>query len=150
MSAVAVRERLDLHDATVLVSCVKTKLPYAAPTRDLYCSTWFKKARSLVEAQRAPWFILSALHGLVDPDEAIAPYELTLKELSIAERRIWAGEVLRQLAPKLGGRPRIVFLAGEAYRAFLVKPLQDAGCQVEVPMEGLAQGEQLAWLASHA
>lgn len=142
--------RLDLRDATVLVSCVKTKLPHPAPARDLYCSIWFRKARRLVEAQHAPWFILSAQHGLVDPNEVIAPYERTLKELSIEEQRNWADGVLRRLVPQLRGRARVVFLAGEVYRALLVKPLQEAGWRVEMPMEGLAQGEQLAWLASHA
>jgi hypothetical protein len=39
--------------------------------------------------------------------------------------------------------------AGERYREFLIEPLQQRGLEVEIPMEGLRQGEQLEWLARH-
>jgi hypothetical protein len=42
---------LDLRDSLVLVSCVKSKLPHAAPARKLYTSAWFSKVRDLVEAR---------------------------------------------------------------------------------------------------
>lgn len=137
---------VDLADALVLVSCVKSKQARAAPARELYTSAWFTKVRALVEAQNANWFILSALHGLVAPDQEIAPYEKTLKTMGVAERRAWAEKVLEQLEPHLKGRRRVVFFAGEPYREFLVAPLQARGIAVEVPMEGLSIGRQLAWL----
>jgi hypothetical protein len=40
---------LDLADAIVLISCVKSKLPHPPPARSLYTSTWFRKVRDLVE-----------------------------------------------------------------------------------------------------
>jgi len=38
---------------------------------------------------------------------------------------------------------------GVAYRTGLIGGIRDLGCTVEVPMEGLRQGEQLHWLNEH-
>ncbi|GGE33590.1 hypothetical protein GCM10007276_08610 [Agaricicola taiwanensis] len=140
---------MDLSDALVLVSCVKSKLSRTAPARELYCSAWFAKVRRLIESQNAHWFILSALHGLVKPDRNIAPYEETLNKFGVADRRKWAAHVYEALEPELGAYPRVVFFAGLRYREFLIGPVLSTGRQVDVPMEGLAQGEQLSWLGNH-
>src|SRR5215218_6302005 len=39
-------QELEFRDALVLVSCVKSKLPNAAPAKSLYTSAWFSKTRS--------------------------------------------------------------------------------------------------------
>jgi hypothetical protein len=129
-----------------LVSCVSAKKsrPYAA--RELYCSDWFLKARAYVEAQRAEWFILSAQHHLVKPDHVIAPYNVTLNGMSSADRRTWAVRVIKQLQPLCRPGMEVVFLAGKTYREHLVPVLSGWGCEVGIPMEGLAIGQQKAWL----
>ncbi len=129
-----------------LVSCVWTKQSHQALARDLYISVWFAKVRKLVEAQGWPWFILSAKHGLVHPDKEIAPYEKTLNTMRVAERRAWASDVMQALACHLGGVQTVVVFAGQRYREFLVPEMRKRGVRVEVPMEGLKIGEQLAWL----
>ena len=121
-------------------------MPSAA--KDLYVSDWFRKVRALIEPKEASWFILSALHGLVPPDDVIEPYELTLNKMRVAERRSWSAKVLRQLEPMLQDRPRVIFLAGERYREFLEEPLREKGIVVEVPMKGLSIGHQLSWLTT--
>jgi uncharacterized protein DUF6884 len=141
---------LDLKDALVLVSCVSQKLSEPAPARLLYRSEWFVKVRTLVETQKADWLILSALYGVVAPDACIAPYEKILNSAGVAERRAWAENVLRQLAPSLIGRRRVVIFAGQRYREFLVPALLSNGYEVDVPMENLRIGEQLAWLAARS
>jgi hypothetical protein len=50
----------------------------AAPAGDLYVSSLFMGRRRFVEASCDRWFILSALHGGVDPDEVIEPYDESL------------------------------------------------------------------------
>ena len=129
-----------------LLSCVGQKQPLPAPARDLYISSWFCKARSYTESTGRPWFVLSAKHGLVHPDELISPYDLTLNTMPVAGRRQWAGRVLTQLEPHLGGVGSVVFLAGQRYREFLEPSLRSRGLVVSVPMEGLRIGEQLRWL----
>ena len=55
-----------------LVSCVGKKRSCAAPARELYASDWFQKARDYVESSGSPWFILSAEHGMISPDQIIS------------------------------------------------------------------------------
>ena len=138
---------LDLTHSIVLISCVKSKLPHAAPARALYTSTWFRRARDLVEGSGARWFLLSSLYGLVAPEVEIAPYDYTLNNLGVAERRAWASKVLDQLLPAIVDEQRVVMLAGHRYREFLVEPLQRHGITVVEPTAHLRRGEQLAWLS---
>ena len=148
--AVQREQSLDLAGALVLVSCVSQKLSEPASARLLYRSEWFTKVRTLIEPQKADWFILSALYGLVAPDSRIAPYEKTLNTAGVAERRAWAENVRQQMSPHLIGRRRIVIFAGQRYREFLVPALLRDGYEVDVPMANLRIGEQLAWLAARS
>lgn len=141
---------LDLANALVLVACVSQKLSRPAPAKLLYCSEWFLKVRRIIERQEVDWLILSDLYGVVAPDAEIFPYDKTLKNASVLERKAWAESTLKQLAPYLNGRQRIVIFAGQHYRHFLVPALQSKGYKVEVPMANLRIGEQLAWLQTHA
>jgi hypothetical protein len=140
----------DLAGALVLLACVKSKRLSPAPARDLYTSPLFTKARAIVEAQGAEWRILSALHGLVNPSQVIEPYEHTLNGKGVADRRAWAEGVLPQLLPLATQMGRVVFFAGDRYREFLQQPLLRSGVVVEVPMQGLSLGQQLARLADHS
>ena len=128
------------------MSCVAKKRCHPALAQDLYTSALFQKARRLVEAQGWPWFILSAEHGLVHPEQEIAPYEKTLNTMGVVERRDWARQVWRALKPHLAGVQSVVFLAGKNYREFLAPKLSDRRIDVHVPMRGLPIGKQLAWL----
>lgn len=139
-------EFYDPEGTIVLVSCVAKKSRYPEPVRSLYRSEWFLKARSFVEARGLRWYVLSALHGVLHPDEVVAPYDHTLRGARIAERQAWAASVLQRLLPLLSGRRHVVVLAGHRYREFLVPALMQAGLVVEVPMAGMRIGEQLAWL----
>jgi hypothetical protein len=142
-----------------LVACVAAKHPTPVAARDLYVSDWFRKARAYVEATGREWRILSALHGLVNPDVVVAPYEKTLAKLDREDRRHWAWNVafnvrcatpldvwLRPNAPK----PVVEILAGELYREPLIEELRGRGFDVVVPMLGMGIGQQKAWLKSAA
>jgi hypothetical protein len=52
----------------ILLGCVKTKRDHRAKARDLYCSPLWRARRSYAEANGPPWLILSAKHGLVEPN----------------------------------------------------------------------------------
>ena len=132
------------------VTCVKTKRSSKAPAEDLYISDWFSKARALVASTGAPWFILSAKYGLVSPNQVITPYELTLNEMLIANRRRWADEILEKFRKQIPRPTRIVMFAGARYREFLKPRLEAMGIEVDVPMEGLPFGKQLSWLGNRA
>jgi hypothetical protein len=114
--------------------------------RELYCSDWFTKARAYVEGQKGRWLILSAKHGVVEPDQVLAPYEETLYEKTAMERRTWAESVSASLKRRVARGDRVILLAGAVYREHLVPLLKDYGCEIEVPMRGLGIGQQKAWL----
>jgi hypothetical protein len=136
----------DFTNSIALVSCVKNKHPYPAPARSLYTSAWFHKARDLVEASGARWFVLSSRYGLVAPETEIAPHDYTLNTLGVVERRLWAARVLDKLINEIRDERRVVMFAGTRYREFLIEPLERLGFKVVVPMAHLTRGEQLGWL----
>jgi hypothetical protein len=134
-----------------LVSCSKSKLDRPAPARELYSpSTGFRGRRTFVERSCDRWFILSAKHGVVDPDDVLEPYDQTLVGAPIATKREWAARVLRELEMKLGPLSGIPFEihAGRDYWGFgLVDGLESRGAPVVIPTKGLSQGRQLAFYA---
>jgi hypothetical protein len=132
--------------AIFLVSCVSQKRSRPSKARDLYQSEWFQRARRFVESTGSRWFILSAEHGMIDPDRVIEPYERTLNNMRVGERREWAQRVRKQMDRDLPDAERIVVLAGQRYREFLMDYLRTRATRVDVPLEGLRIGEQLSWL----
>ena len=131
-----------------LVSCVGKKRDAPAAARRLYISEWFLRAQEYVEATGCPWFILSAKYGLTSPDEIVAPYERTLNQMGISERREWASRVKSQMEERLPEADRFVIFAGQRYREFLSEYLSRRAT-FEVPLEGLRIGEQLSWFGRH-
>lgn len=129
-----------------LVSCVKQKRAVPCAAKQLYISNWFQKARAYAESAGRYWFILSAEHGLVDPETVTAPYSKTLNQMNIGDRRAWANKVISQMTFTLPPADRIVILAGVRYREFLMDYLLTRARTVEVPMEGLSIGRQLQWM----
>jgi len=133
----------------VLISCVKTKQEYKAKACDLYISHWFKLARRYAENQKPDdIFILSAKYGLLDLETEIEPYDVTLKEMTSAQRKEWANGVAAQLKEKTDVKnDHFVFLAGEVYRENLINHIEDE--HYEIPMKGLRSGEQKQFLKRH-
>lgn len=128
----------------VLVSCASKKLGCRARAEDLYVSDLFQKSLAYARRLRpAAIFILSAKHGLVQPDEQIDPYNETLNTMRPPEIMAWSERVLDQLRKRADvEQDHFVFLAGDKYRRYLLPRLRS----VDVPMEGLRIGEQLSWL----
>lgn len=134
-----------------LVSCVKTKAAAALPAKDLYVSPLFRGMRRYAEAQADAWFILSAEHGLLHPDQVVAPYEKTLSQMPAPARRAWAGRVVAQLGVAIQPAPsQLIVLAGVQYRAPVVVWSAQHASLVTFPMDRLPFGAQLRWLRSHA
>jgi hypothetical protein len=135
------------EDVVLLVGCVKTKLTSPAPAQDLYVSDLFRKRRRYVEERQRPWFILSALHGLVAPEAVLEPYDMALGAQPVAYRQRWGRQIVAALAQQLGdlrGRTFEVH-AGAPYVQAIRPTLVDAGARVLTPLAGLTQGQQLSW-----
>ena len=131
----------------VLVGCVATKASSARPARELYQSPLFARRAEYAESSGLPWVILSAEHGVVDPDEVIEPYDRSIEQSAAAYRRRWGQEVVDELAARFGSLNGLVFElhAGAAYGDPIERLLDDRGARLERPLTGLRIGEQLAW-----
>ncbi len=86
------------------------------------------------------WFILSAEHGLVGPNEWLEPYERYLPDTSRDYRRRWGAKVARQLEQAIGSLSGVVIdvHAGATY----VEPV---GAVVLDQLKGLSFGRRLSW-----
>jgi hypothetical protein len=129
-----------------LLGCVKEKAGTRRAAKDLYVSALFVGRRSYVERSCDQWWILSAKHGLVHPDEALDPYDVTLKDEGRAARREWTAGMLAAIDERVRPVAGDVFEihAGAEYREFgLVVGLRGRGCTVENPTEGMGIGRQL-------
>lgn len=128
----------------ILISCVKSKLSTKAKARHLYTSDLFKKSLAYAEMQHPDKiFILSAKYGLLRLNRRIEPYEKTLNNMYMAERKTWAAGVLKQLERVTDlKRDEFIILAGEKYRQYLVPHLSN----VKTPLKGKSFGNQLRFL----
>jgi hypothetical protein len=126
-----------------LVACGKAKLDRAAPARELYVGSLFLQTSAWAEAVADEWAILSARHGLVLPDEVLEPYDLTLRQMDVADRVRWANVTRRQIVDRWGTQVRYVTTAPKLYRVALT------GLQVWCPFDALPDarmGHQKRWL----
>jgi cytoplasmic iron level regulating protein YaaA (DUF328/UPF0246 family) len=125
----------------ILISCVKSKLSHPAKARDLYISNLFRSSLAYAQSLKPDKiFILSAKYGLLELDEQIKPYELTLKTMPAAEVKAWSIRVLASLRQKADLKNDLfIFLAGDKYRKYLIPEL----AHYQVPLEGLSFGQQL-------
>jgi hypothetical protein len=129
-----------------LISCCGEKLGHAAPARLLYRSQLFRKSVAWAEAHGLPWLVLSAAHGVVAPDDVLAPYDQTLQAMARDDRHAWDRRVAMTLQTRFRDQrpPRLVLLAGQAYAGWL--PTVQGWCQVDQPLRGMQIGQRLQWL----
>lgn len=133
---------------TTLVSCCREKGGSIAPARELYRSQLFRKSATWADKQGHDWFVLSAKHGLIKPDDRIAPYDHSVRGMTPEQRKVWSHVVAQQLRAwaKFWDVERldITLLAGSAYASWA--PLVEDWCTVRQPLEGLQIGQRLQWL----
>ena len=141
-----------METTLVLIGCSKDKRSKPCPAKDLYQGELFKLASRYAEQAGHAWAILSAEHHLVLPEDQISPYNTTLNAMGVKQRRSWAEitfEELRRHFARHGEPQKIIFLAGQRYREFLIEKLQADYPQIaiETPLEGLGLGYQRQALA---
>ena len=128
------------------MQCVSKKRDTPQLARNLYTSPLFVNASAYAEKISDEWYIISAKYGLVCPTDMLEPYDVTLKNMTAKQRRAWAERVFSDLKQLFRPTDTVVMLAGVIYRKNLVKKIEELGCNVEIPMEGLRIGEQVSWL----
>lgn len=121
----------------VLVQCGSKKAGSRAPAKALYTGSLFRMGRRTAERIGTRWYILSAKHGLLTPEETVEPYD---KKLPAKGDYVWGLRVLktlRECEPKLD-KARVVVLAAEAYCVGWAEKVK-----VERPLVGLGLGKRM-------
>ncbi len=149
-----------MKEPVYFVGCGKSKLDQPALARELYTGQLFQKslrlAEQMAEQNGGHVFILSAKHGLLDPEAVVAPYDVAISHLNPVQRRDWGIDVADTLAaylnvdgdPGLAGR-EYAFLAGRLYIDALEFGLTEvlSYCpNIQTPMHGMGIGSRLQWL----
>lgn len=140
----------------VLVGCGAAKLSRPAPARELYTSNLFRLGLRYAETIAAPEriFVLSAMHGVVDIDKVLAPYNRKLSDLGgKRDRENWGGRTIdvlvrRRSIPRRPERGDLIVLAGKDYVDAIALPARDVGFKLVDPLNGLTQGARLKWLST--
>jgi len=126
-----------------LVACCSKKLENKSLAKELYQNTLFKSSMEYLNKRCDNIFILSAKHGLLELNEEIEPYDLTLNKMNRNERISWSKEVLEKLKLKTNlQHDEFIILAGNNYREELIKNIK----KYDIPMEKLTIGKQLKFL----
>lgn len=135
----------------VLIGCSKSKLDEPAPARELYTGQLFKKAVAWTERQGHQWFVISALHGLVDPQSVNLSLQLFPQDRrGSRERESWAHQIICALLPNhLPKGSRAILIMPELYRRFIQPELDRASIIYSNPLHRLSIGKQMQWFDSN-
>lgn len=126
-----------------LISCTKKKKSFSCQAQKLYLnSTLFNYALNYCRKHYDKIYILSAKYGLVELNQKIKPYDLTLKTMKKDDRKKWAENVINKLKNKINKEDVIYFHAGKYYREYLIPLLNN---QIKIPLKNLGIGKQLGF-----
>lgn len=130
-----------------LIACASKKSTSPQKAIELYKSDLFNKSVAYCGPLIADdIYILSAKYGLIHQFDIIEPYDLSLNDMTSADRLVWSLKVIVQLESlERTADCKFIVLAGMNYRSTLVKHLPHC----VTPMKGLGIGQQLQWLKNN-
>lgn len=144
-----------------LVGCGSAKVELeegeTIAAKDLYTSNYFQLKREYAEECCDEWYILSAKHGLLDPDEQIETYDASLSTRSdayigYAEADNWAvttSDAIKWDASNRDDDIEYVVLAGEDYAEHIEVTLESIEADASFPFRSDdigGFGDQMGWL----
>jgi hypothetical protein len=131
----------------MVIGCGREKLSIGAPACNLYTSDRFRQSVTLATILPAPFVILSAKHGIVEPGEVLEPYDLDIDTLSDAHQRSWAKAAVDRLATHAEGRAISVLTTG-AYERLLIAAngRRPQPLEIVAPWLELKAPDRVVWL----
>jgi hypothetical protein len=110
----------------------------AQPAARLFRSSGFARARAYAESSGHPWFVVSAKHGLLDPDDVVGPFDVLFGDRSLTYRTAWGEWVVAQLADRVRLTGVTVEVHGGVdFAQPLRSPLTRRGAGLEIPLPGM-------------
>lgn len=129
----------------IFLSCTKEKANKPCKAKDMYMpSSLFAKSYEYAKSMNPDkMYILSAKHHLLPLSREIAPYNQTLNDAGVEERKEWAGEVYKQMK-KVGidFNAKTYFFCGENYIEYLKEYFPNSKSMYA----GKGIGEIMHWL----
>lgn len=140
----------------VLISCTSRKQKNKALAKNMYKGPLFKNSLDYGQSLKPDKiFILSALHHLLDLNQEIEPYNVTLsyvspkkrkselKILTKTEKNEWAKKVIEQLKREADiNKDEFIVLAGDEY----IKPIGSYIPNLKKPLEKKKLGERIKFM----
>lgn len=116
----------------ILLGSVGERVNVPAPAKEVFRDTEFQLSRLEAEVSGSEWFILSAEHGLVAPNEWMSPDSRTLADMDPEYRLVWASWVVTRLQSLVGSLDGMLVRvdAPNPFIGPLFAGLQDAGAVV--------------------
>ena len=128
------------------ISCVKEKRIGKYKAKHLYTSDFFRKSFGYCSSKDDKVYLLSAKYGLLELEEEIENYEMTLNDFSKIQKIEWSVMVYDQLENKIDDSDDLYFYVGNNYREHLL-PMLSNNCFI--PLEGKGIGEQLQYFKNN-
>ena len=128
------------------ISCVKEKRIGKYKAKDLYTSDFFRKSLGYSFSKYDKVFILSAKFGLLELNDEIQNYEMTLNNFSKDEKIKWSKMVYEQIKSKIDDSDKLYFYVGNNYRENLLPMLSN---KFYIPLQGKGIGEQLQYFKNN-
>jgi len=125
-----------------LISCCKNKNNEETLTRKVYCSDLFLKTLTFCEKRYSQIYVLSAKFGLLELDQEISNYDLTLNSMTKKEREDWAKMVFNQI-DKIKKGVVFDFYCGKNYYENLIKLFEENSIEYSLPFGSRGIGERL-------
>lgn len=112
---------VDLQGALLLMPCSGRKLASPAPAGEIYTGVMWQSLRANGLGSRQ-MLILSALHGLIDPQDVIAPYERQMDAQRALELQRSARQQAEFVMNRIGRSPlkRVFVAGGKLYRQVFI------------------------------
>ncbi len=116
----------------ILLGSVGDRVNVPAPAKEVYREVSFQLSRLDAELSGSEWFVLSAEHGLLTPNEWMSPDSRTMADMDPAYRVVWASWVVARLQSLVGSLDGLIVRidAPVAFVGPLFAGLQDAGAAV--------------------
>jgi hypothetical protein len=107
----------------------------------------FRRTRDYCERTRTEWYILTAAHGLLAPQQVIGPIPRALQTLTAEERAEWAARVAKALmarAARSAEPPTFMLYASRRFADAMRRAAPDLS--YALPLAGMPVRQRSRWL----
>ena len=126
-----------------LISCSSKKKTFKCKAKEMYSeSILFRLTLQYCKQENFDKiFILSAKYGIIELDDNIEPYDITLNKMSKSERDEWGAKITKWININLDIYDEIYIFAGKNYYKHL-----HIYNKINLPFRNLPIGKRLQWL----